>query len=56
MEWDLSGKFQPSVSTYNLHPLRFPFLVALQTLIEVFVNGNPYCIVFESSITITDGV
>ena len=56
MEWDLSGKLQPSVSTYNLHPPRFPFLSALQTLIEVFVNGNPYCIVFESSIRITDGV
>ena len=56
MEWDLSGKLQPSVSTYNLHPPIFPFLVALQTLIEVFVNGNPYCIVFKSSIRITDGV
>ena len=54
MEWDLSDKLQPSESTYNLHPPRFPFLVGLQTLIEVFANGNHHCIVFESSIRITE--
>ena len=53
MEWDLSDKLQPSESTYNLHLLRFPFLV-LRVLIEVFTNGNPHCIVFESSIRITE--
>ena len=41
MEWDLSDKLQPSESTYNLHPPRFPYLVALQTLIEVFANASP---------------
>ena len=40
-------------STYNLHLPRFPFLVALQVLIEVFANDNPHCIVFESSVRIT---
>ena len=54
MEWDLSDKLQPSESTYNLHPPRFPLLVALQTLIEVFANGNPHCIVYESFIKITE--
>ena len=54
MEWDLSDKLQPSESTYNLHPPRFPFLVALQTSIEVFANSSPHCIVFESSIRITE--
>ena len=42
IKWDLSDKLQPSVSTYNLYPPRFPLLVALQVLIEVFTNGNPH--------------
>ena len=54
MEWGLSDKRQPSELTYNLHPPRFRFLVTLQVLIEVFANGNPYCIVFESPIRITE--
>ena len=54
---------QPLVLTYNLHPPksqtmietpRFPFLVTLQVLIEVFANGNPHCIVFESPIRIIE--
>ena len=53
IEWDLSDKIQLSESTYNSYPLRFPLLVALQVLIEVFANGNPHSIVFESSIRIT---
>ena len=54
MEWDLLDKLQPSELTYNLHSPRFPFLVVLQTLIEVFTNRSPHCIVFESSIRITE--
>ena len=54
MEWDLSDKLQPSEPTFNFHPPGFLFLVALQVLIEIFANGNPHCIVFESSITITE--
>ena len=54
MKWDLSDKLQPSESTYNLHPPRFPLLVALQVLIEIFTNANPHCIVFESSIKLIE--
>ena len=63
MEWDLSDKLQPSELTDNLHPPksqtmietpRFPFLVTLQVLIEVFANGNPHCLAFEGPIRITE--
>ena len=54
MKWDLSDKLQPSESTYNLYPPRFPLLVALQVLIEIFTNANPHCIVFESSIKLIE--
>ena len=54
MEWKLSDRLQPSESTYNFHSPRFPFPVALHVLIEIFTNGNPHCIVFESSIRITE--
>ena len=54
MEWDLLDTLQPSEWTCNFHPPRFPFLLALQVLIEIFANGNPHCIVFESSIRITE--
>ena len=50
VEQDLSDKLQPSESTYNVHSPRFP----LQTLIEVFADCNPHCIVFESSIRTTE--
>ena len=54
MEWDFLETLQPSEWTCNFHSPRFPFLLALQVLIEVFANGNPHCIVFESSIRITE--
>ena len=54
MEWNLWEKLQPSELTYNLHPPRFPSLVRLQVLIEVFANGNPDFIVFESPIKTTE--
>ena len=44
---ELSDKLQPSESTCNLYPPRFPLLVALQVLIEVLANSNTHCIVFE---------
>ena len=54
MEWDILDKAQHSELTYNFHPPRFPFLVALQDLIQIFANSNPHCIVFESSMRITE--
>ena len=64
IERDLLDKHQPSELTYNLHPPkssqtmikipRFPFLVILQVLIEVFTNDNPHCFVFKSPIRITE--
>ena len=54
MEWDLSDELQPSKSTYSFHPPRFPFLVVLEVLIEIFADGNPHCIVFESSVRLTE--
>ena len=63
IECDLLDKIQPSDLTYNLHPPksqtmietpRFPFLVTLQVLIEIFDNGNPHCFVFESPTTVTE--
>ena len=54
MEWDLSDKLQPSELTYNFHPPRFPFLVVFQVFIEIVANGSPHCIVFESSVRITE--
>ena len=54
MEWDLSDKLQPSESTYSFHPPIFQFLVVFQVLIEIFASGNPLCIVFESSVKITE--
>ena len=54
MEWDLWDNLQPTESTYNLHPSRFPFLAVLQTLIEFFGSGNPHSIIFESSIRMTE--
>ena len=54
MEWDLSDEVLPSESTYNFHPQRAPLLVVFQVLIEIFANGNPHCIVFESSVRITE--
>ena len=60
---DTSDKLQPSELTDNLHPPksqtmietpRFPFLVTLQVLIEVFANGNPHSLAFEGPIRITE--
>ena len=42
IEWNLSEKIQLSESTYNSYPPRFPLLVALQVLIEVFANGSTH--------------
>ena len=39
---------------YNFHPPRFPFLVLFQVLIEIFANGYLHCVVFESSVRITE--